>query len=202
MATKHPKLISEDQKEFSNEDLTSLIIQFDTRVTELLNGVDFLRYVQIEDSTLVYDYFSSSYDKLEGISNSIGKKPIDLDPSMDAPDLWLAVTSIVTKLKPIPLELTNVMGKLTKPIEEALERKIDSKLFNETFTWMDNQLNQLQDHCLALTNEISNQCELIANQTPPTPFNQTFWRQTCHLKLIWNKIRDSSISKCRRPFGN
>ena len=43
MATKHPKLISEDQKEFSNEDLTSLIIQFDTRVTELLNGVDFLR---------------------------------------------------------------------------------------------------------------------------------------------------------------
>lgn len=171
--TKHQKLLNDDNKELSQTDLISIIVQLDSRVTELLNGVDFLRGIQVEDSTLVYDYFTSSDDKFEGIFNSIGTKPIDVDPSMDAPDLWLAVTSIITTLKQIPLDLTSVISKLTKPIEEAVERKIDVKVVNDKFTRMANQISQLQDHCIALTNEISNQYDLIADRTPTTPLNQT-----------------------------
>lgn len=102
MLDKHPRLTSDDAPSFTADQLHSLVIQLDSRVTELLNGVDLLRNIQVNDSTLLYDYFTSTNGKMQLLFDSAGTKPTVIDQSSNAPDLWLAVTSIISKLKIIP----------------------------------------------------------------------------------------------------
>ena len=175
-SSKHQRLIPEDTKSFSLEQLSVFLVDLDKRLTELMDGVDLLREIQVEDSTLVYDYFSSADDKMEAIMTSIGSRPPDLDPTSNAPDLWLAVTSIISKLKHVPLEMTQLISKLTKPIQEAVDRKLDKKEGKQSLDNLDHQLSQLHDYCLALTKEVSAQYQSIFNNTSPlspSPVNQT-----------------------------
>ena len=173
--SKHQRLISEITDSYSSQDLTKVVSEIDQRVTDLLNGLDFLREIQVEDSTLSFDYFSSTDNKVQYLLESVRNKPQDIDPSMNAPDLWLAVTSIISKMKLIPSEMTKLVTKLTSPIQEALDRKISKHQFTTSISGLESQLSQLQDYCLELTNEVSGQYQLISNQTfnQGSPLNRT-----------------------------
>ena len=62
---KHQKLMSKDLNVHSSEDIVKIISMMDDRVTQLLNSLDFLRTIQVEDSTLVFDYFTAADNKIQ-----------------------------------------------------------------------------------------------------------------------------------------
>ena len=87
------------EKEFDSSEIEALVRYFDESIDDLSSQVHSFQLVQKFLTNVLKDSTSSVDVKLSKINDTIGRNPVPLDNSFDAPDLWGAISEIGSELK-------------------------------------------------------------------------------------------------------
>ena len=183
----------------------------DDRLTSTVNSLETLRSIQVQETTISYDFYSSAELKFEGLIKSVGLRPKELNPSFNALDLCLAVSSLISRL-------TNLSSDIKRSVDATLLSTNANLSTGQTKSDLDrtvenilelirNQALEIKRFGLAIAEEFSNQMQSVAGRlvniekgmnSHSSPTQCVFHKMFVTFQRLYNIVAEEIVQFCYR----